>query len=156
VGYIVQEIGLVAAGPFFRDRHFQAALWAGIGCWLVLGLSVPVQPVALWQVASWSFFLLTIWYPWFEEVIFRGVLQGQLRTFTWGRRAWLGLSLANVITSAVFVLGHFWRHSPLWALAVAVPSLVLGYFRDRYTSIYPSIFLHMFYNAGYFGLTGLP
>lgn len=156
MGYIAREIGLVPAGPFFRDPHFHAALVAGIGFWLLLGLTMSVQPMAFWQVISWPFFMLTIWYPWFEEVMFRGILQGQLRTLGWGRRAWLGLSLANVMTSLVFVLGHLWRHSPLWALAVAIPSLVLGYFRDRYHSIYPSVLLHMFYNAGYFGLTGLP
>jgi uncharacterized protein len=153
---MAREIGLVPSGPFFRDRHFQVALCAGIGFWLVLGLSVPVQPMAPWQVASWSFFLLVICYPWFEELIFRGFLQGQLRIFPWGQRVWLGLSLANVVTSTMFVLGHFWHHAPLWAMAVVVPSLILGYFRDRYTSIYPSILLHMFYNAGYFALTGLP
>jgi membrane protease YdiL (CAAX protease family) len=39
---------------------------------------------------------------------------------------------------------------------VLFPSLIFGYFRDRYTSIYPCMVLHAFYNAGYFGLTGLP
>jgi membrane protease YdiL (CAAX protease family) len=33
---------------------------------------------------------------------------------------------------------------------VFAPSLVFGYFRERYGSIAPGAVLHVFYNAGYF------
>jgi membrane protease YdiL (CAAX protease family) len=62
----------------------------------------------------------------------------------------------NLITSLLFVLGHLWQHPAAWAVAIAVPSLVFGWFRDRHDSVYPCIALHMFYNTGYFALTGLP
>jgi hypothetical protein len=44
---------------------------------------------------------------------------------------------------------HLWSHPAGWAAAVIVPSLVFGYVRDRYQSVYPSIVLHLYYNAGY-------
>ena len=38
-----------------------------------------------------------------------------------------------------------------WALAVAVPSLVLGHLRERLVSVWPAVWLHMVYNAGFSG-----
>jgi len=35
------------------------------------------------------------------------------------------------------------------------PSLVFGYFRDRYDSIWPGAALHIFYNAGWLLLAGV-
>jgi membrane protease YdiL (CAAX protease family) len=107
-------------------------------------------------VFSWGFCFLVLWQPCLEEVLFRGVLQGHLYQQSWGWRAWHGVTVANATTSLLFMLGHWWQHPPLWALAVLGPSCLFGYFRDRYASVYPSMALHAFYNAGYFVLTGLP
>jgi membrane protease YdiL (CAAX protease family) len=126
-----------------------------MGFWLGLALFIPLQPVSLPPLFSWPFWSLAVWHPLAEELLFRGFLQGQLLERSWGRRTVAGLSGANGLTTAIFVLGHFWQHPALWALAVTVPSLVFGYVRDRYGSVYPAITLHMIYNAGYFGLTGL-
>ena len=156
MGDIARAMGLAPAGPFLRDRAFLLALLAGIGFWCVLALAVPLRPVSLPQLLSWPFLSLAIWQPLAEELIFRGFLQGQLREYPWGRHTIAGLSYANGLTTAIFVLGHFWQHPPLWALAVAAPSLVFGSVRERYGSVLPAIVLHMIYNAGYFGLTGLP
>jgi membrane protease YdiL (CAAX protease family) len=156
MGGIAQAMGLAPAGSFLRERCFLLALLAGMGFWLGLALFMPLQPVSLPQLFSWPFWSLAVWHPLAEELIFRGFLQGQLLNCPWGRRTVASLSGANGLTTAIFVLGHFWQHPPLWALAVTVPSLVFGYVRDRYGSVYPAITLHMIYNAGYFGLTGLP
>jgi len=156
MGDISRAIGLTPAGPFLWERCFLLALLAGMGFWCGLALFIPLQPVSLPHLLSWPFLSLAVWYPLAEELIFRGFLQGQLLDCAWGRRNIVGLSCANGLTTAIFVLGHFWQHPPFWALAVALPSLVFGYVRDRYGSVYPAIILHMIYNAGYFGLTGLP
>jgi hypothetical protein len=52
----------------------------------------------------------------------------------------------------VFVAAHFFWQVPYIAVSVFVPSLIFGYFRDRYHGIVPSILLHVFYNAGFFWL----
>lgn len=156
MGDIARAMGLAPAGPFLRQRGFLLALLAGVAFWCGLALSAPLRPVSLPQLLSWSFWSLAVWQPLSEELMFRGFLQGQLGDRAWGRRAVAGVSCANGLTTALFVLGHLWQHPPLWALAVAAPSLVFGYVRDRYHSVYPAIVLHMVYNAGYFGLTGLP
>ncbi len=156
MGDIARALGLVPAGPFHRDGRFLTALLAGVGFWVGLWLWEAVHPLTLRQIISWEYIALTLFYPCAEEMIFRGFMQGQLLLYIWGQRTWARLSLANIVTSLVFALLHLRYHPPLWALAVAIPSLVFGSFRERFHSTYPAIVLHIFYNAGYFGLTGLP
>ncbi|MDD2923581.1 JDVT-CTERM system glutamic-type intramembrane protease [Rhodoferax sp.] len=87
------------------------------------------------------------------ELAFRGFLQSELHL----RLPWsLGrISLANGLTSAVFVLAHRVQNPSLLALAVWVPSWVFGYFRDRFNTVKPAIFLHVVYNAAYFAVFGV-
>jgi len=98
------------------------------------------------------FLLSAVVYPVLEEIVFRGGVQ----TYLLGRprlgRCRFGISGANVLTSLVFSLFHLVAHAPLWALAVFVPSLVFGYFRERHDSLKSPIALHVFYNGGYFWL----
>jgi membrane protease YdiL (CAAX protease family) len=149
-------LGLAGCTPVYRDRAFQAALLAGVGCWVGLWLYIPLHPITVGQVLSPAFFSLVLWQPGIEEFLFRGWLQGQLYQQSWGQRCWYGITDANGCTSLFFAVGHCCHHPPLWAAAVLCPSLMFGYCRDRYTSVYPSMVLDTFYNAGYFGLTGLP
>ena len=149
-------LGLAWCPRVYRDILFYLAMLAGVGCWVGLWLYIPVHPITPGQALSPAFFSLVLWQPAMEEVLFRGCLQGQLYQWSWGRRRWSGITAANGCTSLLFAVGHCWHHPPLWAAAVLFPSLIFGYFRDRYTSVYPCVLLHAFYNAGYFGLTGLP
>jgi membrane protease YdiL (CAAX protease family) len=98
------------------------------------------------------FLLVALIYPVLEELVFRGALQGALYRQPWGRRSLGQVSLANLLTSLVFAGFHLFYHAPLWAALVLFPSLIFGYFRDRYQSVVPAIVLHVFYNAGYFWL----
>jgi membrane protease YdiL (CAAX protease family) len=94
------------------------------------------------------FSLVLFVYPVVEEIVFRGWLQqGLYRRISY---AISGISAANIITSIVFTIFHFINHSPVWAVAVIVPSIVFGYFRDKYESVLPSIVLHVIYNMTYF------
>jgi membrane protease YdiL (CAAX protease family) len=49
---------------------------------------------------------------------------------------------------------HLATHDPALAAAIFVPSLVFGYFRDRYGSIAPGAALHVVYSAGWFLIAG--
>jgi CAAX protease family protein len=150
------RLGLQACRAFYRDGVFHLALLAGGGFWGVLWLATPVAPLSWQQVVTWRFVSLALWQPCWEEVLFRGVLQGSARRYAWGRRSWWGISGANAATALLFALAHLWTHAPLWAAAVLLPGLLFGILRDRYGRVYPAIILHMFYNTGYFWLTGLP
>lgn len=89
---------------------------------------------------------LVLVYPVLEELVFRGALQGWLRSHDWALRSWHSVTVANLLTSAVFMLAHLLVNPGPIALLVFVPSLVFGYFRDRYDRLHACILLHMFYN----------
>lgn len=94
-----------------------------------------------------SLFFLIVFYPVIEELAFRGVIQEFIASRTKQYPSFLHISVANIVTSVLFVAMHFVHHTPLWAVLVFVPSLIFGYFKEQYGHISASIFLHMFYNA---------
>ena len=137
---------MMALIKYLKDPLFIAAIGAGIVFWVVLWiLQLPQDN----KFSMLQLFYVILLYPVLEELAFRGWLQGLL----WDKglqKTMLYVSYANVITSIIFTLFHFMAHPPLWALGVFFPSLVFGFFRDRYNSVSPSVFLHIYYNAGYF------
>lgn len=144
------EIGLGRCGKFYRDGHFVLVLAAGVGVWGVAWFAAP-QFFANLSFAEYALLASVIlWQPTLEELLFRGVIQGQAVRQAWGKIEHWGVSGANLFTTGLFVLSHLIYHTPIWAAAVLVPSLVFGYFRDRYQSVWPGVALHIFYNAGYF------
>jgi uncharacterized protein len=143
-----------------RDRQFLVAVAAAPLVWAALYFSLSVSTPSAWFTQSaktWLFFLLPVLvYPVLEEIAFRGLAQETFYAQSWGKKNWLNFSVANLLTSTLFVAAHFFYHQPFWALSVLVPSLVFGFFRDKYQSVIPSILLHIFYNFGYIWLFGKP
>jgi uncharacterized protein len=129
-----------------RDPGFLLALAAAPVALLALEATAP-----WWRAGvhwSWALMLaLTVWHPIVEELLFRGAIQGQLLRHLWARVEWAGLSVANLATSAAFALAHLLYYAAPWAVAVFLPSLVFGHFRDRHRSVYPGIVLHAAYNG---------
>jgi CAAX protease family protein len=147
---LYEACGLVqpASGwwAWLRDAHVAAALVAAVPVWLALAAWAGgrMQPVVGWSALT-SFLLVM---PFTEEIVFRGVLQGQLLRLTSRRRAG-PLTWANLWTTAAFVAMHVPRQPLLWALAVALPSLVFGHLRERFGSVLPALCIHVTYNAGF-------
>lgn len=152
-----REAGLNWPQPSLRawrpDAHLALALLAAVPVWLALAQWAGPQmrvPLGLWAWAS-----LVAVQPLLEELVFRGVLQGQALALLSkaGQPRRLGpVTQANALVTVAFVLLHL-RAQPLaWALAVAGPSLVLGHLRERFASVWPAVLVHAVYNAG-FGLT---
>ena len=146
---LLKELGLSGFPPLFRDFQFYGALLLGVvvlwamSVWLFHGAEGgPPVPFSMW-------ISIVLWQPLIEELLFRGILQGRLLGRPWGRRAFLRISLANLVTSVAFMAIHFIAHPPLWAISVLLPSLLFGYFRERHHSLYPAIILHSVYNLGY-------
>jgi len=151
---VLASLGLHYHRPFHRDAVFLLLLALGPMVWLTMMGFSSSQPLP-WQ-AFWSpvFLSVALWQPLFEELLFRGAMQGQVLQTSWGQKTRLGLSMANLIVSLLFALAHLVGHSISWALLVFAPSLCFGFARDRFGSVYPSIALHAFYNAGYVLLIG--
>jgi len=134
-----------------RDPAFAAALAAGPVVWIAAALALGAQPNPAWALADPLRYVgLAVAWPILEEWLFRGVIQPAAARTVWGARAAWGVTTANAATSMLFAVAHLVALAPGWAAAVFVPSLVFGYFRDRYNSFAPSAALHVFYNAGWF------
>jgi uncharacterized protein len=136
------------SGSWLGDAHAVAALVAALPVWLALGLGLGERMQAPSGWAAWLTFVLLR--PVIEEIVFRGVLQGQLLRL--GSRRIGPVTLANLAATLVFIGWHVPAQPLAWALAVAVPSLVFGHLRERFGSVLPAVIVHIVYNAG-FGLT---
>ncbi|BCO28698.1 hypothetical protein MIZ03_3608 [Rhodoferax lithotrophicus] len=136
-----------------RDRQLGVALGAAPFFWLLwLWFHAPA-PDLLWPfVEPVRFLMPALIYPVLEEMTFRGLLQPALLQRPWGSVCHWRLSTANLVCTVLFAISHLVWHSGLQALAVIVPSLIFGYFRDRYGRIAPSVVLHVFYNSGFIWL----
>ena len=143
---ILHEAGLTSAPRCFRDYRFLLALLGGV--FVLWAIHDMLPPFSSEFEFHWKLWLsLVIWQPVVEEILFRGILQGQLVKTRWGPRSFMHITAANVVTSILFAAIHMVNNSPLFALAVFVPSLVFGYFRDLCNSVYPPILLHAAFNA---------
>lgn len=142
-------------GHLIRDFTFLVALIVAPLFWLGLYYSgTEISGPAWLSTNVWLFFQLALLYPVMEELVFRGWLQERLWKTRLSRLSIYCISMPNIVTSVVFTGFHFLIHPPVSAVAVIVPSLVFGFFRDRYQSVFPSIILHVFYNTGIFLLFG--
>ena len=108
----------------YRDPGFLLCLASGLLFWIVLFVAFPPQSLPWERLWSLPFLSLTIGQPIVEELFFRGLVQGQLRRSEWGRRSFTDISIANLLTSAMFVLAHLVSHSLAWSLLVFIPSLL--------------------------------
>lgn len=148
---ISTDLGLKPCNSFLFDRQFIWAWMAGVGVAVCMYSLFPEWRLSqASQIDILLLLSLLLLQPVVEELLFRGVFQGRFLEYCWGRKLYLGASAANVMTSLLFVAAHLINHSFLWAVSVFIPSLLFGYFRERYGSVYPSIFLHMSYNTFYF------
>lgn len=151
---LCERFGLKATPAFYRAPVFLSALAMGAAVWLALPFLAVVQPLPWPHIFSLSFLVAVLWQPTVEELLFRGCLQGWLFAHEWGKHSFVGISIANLLTSVVFSGAHIATHSLPWALSMLFPSLLFGVLRDRSGSVFPPLAMHIFYNAGYFLLTG--
>ena len=136
-------------GALARDVSWWAAVICGPAFWCLLWISGQELESPARLAEAWiPLVMIVLVYPVLEEIVFRGGLQPWLYEKSEGRRM-LHISAANWATSLVFTAMHFIYHPPLWAMGVFIPSLVFGYFKDRYPGLFAPIVLHVFYNSGY-------
>ena len=113
-------------------------------------LGLPVPRLGASASTLLAFLLLA---PLVEEIVFRGGLQEVLDRSAFGRRALVaGVTVGNVVTSAVFAAAHLASSPPWLAAAVFLPSLLLGRVKQLYPSLVPVVLVHAWYNGCYLGL----
>ena len=152
--FLAVECGLQRPQPSLLrwppDAHLALAVLAAVPVWLVLAWAVGPSMFQLRSLAGWLAFVL-LW-PLIEELLFRGLLQGQLLRLSQhlGQPRRIGpITWANGLTTLAFVALHLSAQPLAWALAVALPSLVFGHLRERFASVWPAVGLHAVYNGGF-------
>ncbi|WP_119008008.1 JDVT-CTERM system glutamic-type intramembrane protease MrtJ [Vibrio superstes] len=145
---VLDELALRGDRRWVSDRQFTAAWLFGIAVGLLL-FSDHVPDLNAEQFLQ-TLLVAVLVSPVIEELLFRGILQGRLLRLDWGRKHLIGFTRANLCCSLLFTAFHLSSHAPIWSIGVFFPSLLFGYFRDKHNSVYPSIVLHIFYNAVYF------
>ena len=132
---------------YFRDRFFVLACLLALPVWLLIYFT----PILSWTGSSFTWYqavALVLLFPVLEELVFRGLIQGNLLRMPVLAKRFLVFTNANVFTSLLFAALHL-IHQPIpMAVLIFFPSLIFGELRDRYGSTRPSIFMHAFYNLG--------
>jgi len=133
-------------------KPWYVAVLAAIPAWCILYLLNRPNIEPAWPFHSpVTFLLLVLLYPLLEELVFRGLVQGELMRRAMFRQQVAGITLANVLTSTLFASVHLFTHPVGMAVLIFLPSLVFGYFRDRHDGwLLPAVLLHIYYNLGYF------
>ena len=133
--FLAVECGLQRPQPGLLrwppDAHLGLAVLAAVPVWLVLAWTLGPSMFQPRHWAGWLAFVL-LW-PLIEELLFRGLLQGQLLRLSQqgGQPRRIGpISWANGLTTLAFVALHLAAQPLAWALAVALPSLVFGHLRE--------------------------
>ena len=132
-----------------KDKFFLSYFLIGI-----IGFLFPFidlyEKESISSISIHLFFLLIILFPIVEECIFRGILQSLLLKIVLFQKKIFCITYSNFLTSTLFALTHLFNHPPIWALGVIIPSIIYGYFRERFNHLLPPILLHIWYNFIYF------
>jgi membrane protease YdiL (CAAX protease family) len=132
---------------FLFDKQFIAAIIVAIFVWVIMSLLGAYSP------QNFNPFYVILFYPITEEIVFRGTLQDYFCKKFKGN--FLIFSYGNIITSIIFSSLHLFYQPVFWALLIIAPSLIFGYFKDKFNSVIPAVVLHIFYNFGYFYLLNI-
>lgn len=140
---------------FLGDALWWAAGLLGLLTDVTLRLLAPgvLAGSALLGAGQWLSCVLL--QPVVEEVVFRGVLQGELRRRSWGGSRICRVTAANGVCSIAFTALHFIHHPPLWAASVLAPSLIFGWLRERHGTVAAPIVMHVLYNLEFFSAASL-
>lgn len=88
--------------------------------------------------------------PVLEELVFRGGIQDALDRTALGRPGLPGgVSVGNLLTSAIFAAAHLLVSPPWLAASIFVPSVVFGHLKQLYPSLLPAMLVHAWYNLCY-------
>ncbi|MDH5229183.1 MAG: JDVT-CTERM system glutamic-type intramembrane protease [Gammaproteobacteria bacterium] len=134
---------------FYHDKN----LGLLINIPLLLALSIfsyqhYVLGEAVESIGFLNLVLLVGVYPLLEEYVFRGLFQTYcLKKLQGSINPWL--SFANLITSVVFACSHLLVNFTLLSVLTFFPSLIYGYYREKYNTIAPCVGLHVSFNCTY-------
>ena len=119
-------------------------VWVAVYLAISAGWPLPELPP---QILGWLWVVLI--FPVAEELAFRGFLMGLLEKQL-PKRGFKFVTLSNFLTSLSFSIAHLFTRSLMLGLLVFVPSLWLGWVREKTSSIFLCAAIHVTWNLGFF------
>jgi len=149
---ILKFVGFLRLKGFAKDKYFYMFMIIPLLLYFALYYVLLFMPTIKINTNSFSLFSLHFLLVQFfvvsipEELFFRGFLMQLISEYTGNRKVCYFLSYANILSSVLFSAAHIFTHSLMWSMSILFPSLIFGYFREKYNSVWPSIILHFWYN----------
>ena len=129
---------------FFVSLAIALPIWAIIYALVSAGCLTPVAPFD-WQ--AWV--SLVVVFPIAEEYIFRGLLMGLFSKYFYPG-SFLQVTRSNFFASCIFSAVHVLSQSWATGFAVFLPSLYLGWIREKTNSVLLCAATHILWNFGFF------
>ena len=131
----------------FEDKKLIVTVFLSIVIGSVFWQLLPCYLASTWDISAIVLINMLFIYPVIEEWVFRGTIQEGLLKKQPLRKAYYGVSNANLITSCVFTGFHMIHQPLLFAVLVFIPSVVFGFFKERYSALLVPIGLHILFNG---------
>ncbi|MBY5944427.1 JDVT-CTERM system glutamic-type intramembrane protease MrtJ [Photobacterium rosenbergii] len=128
------------------DRTLLATICLSIVIGCVFWSLFPCNIITAEHTTTIAWFNTLLIYPVLEELAFRGTIQEALLKQSHLNEVHFGVSKANLITSVLFAGFHIIYQPAFLVVLILLPSLVLGFFKERYTTILVPIGLHILFN----------
>ena len=132
------------------------ALIGALFLWLVIAFSLELSPSLSWVETHFPLFIVLCFIsPVLEEYVFRGLIYDYVedRNQTeWSVNQWVKISIANLVTTGLFIAMHVGFRGFLAGALVILPSLYLGLIRRESSTLGPCILVHGLWNLGWFSL----
>lgn len=131
----------------FEDKKLILTVFLSIVIGSVFWHLFPCYLSSTWDISATVLINMLLIYPVIEEWVFRGTIQEGLLKINQLRKGCYGVSNANLITSCLFT-GFHMIHQPLFfAVLVFIPSVIFGFFKERYSALLVPIGLHILFNG---------
>ena len=140
----VRSRNIAKLRTFLISLGLALPVWVAVYLAISAGWSLPEIPP---QILGWLWVVLV--FPVAEELAFRGFLMGLLGKLL-PKRGFKFVTLNNFMTSLLFSIAHLLTRSLTLGLLVFVPSLWLGWVREKTSSIFLCAAIHVSWNLGFF------
>ncbi|MFC1236225.1 JDVT-CTERM system glutamic-type intramembrane protease [Vibrio sp. F74] len=131
----------------FEDKKLIVTVLLSIVIGGVFWHLLPCNLSSTWDISTTVIINMLFIYPVIEEWVFRGTIQEGLLKNKSLRKAYYGVSNANLIASCLFMGFHMIHQPLLFAVLVFIPSVVFGFFKERYSALLVPIGLHILFNG---------
>ena len=132
------------------------ALIGALLLWLALAVFFRIYPTLDWIFSDFGLFVAVCFLsPILEEYVFRGLVYDYVERrsqWHWPSHSVLNISVANLVSSMLFVIMHGLFRGFGTALLVIVPSLYLGILKRQTSGLGACMIVHGIWNLGWFSL----